>query len=64
MVYLKSLTNPASEYIAGDAWNNDIGFDGSSISGFRTIHESDMNSVSRSRYAEDVTLGRRRLTCG
>ncbi|MCW3135822.1 MAG: glutamine synthetase beta-grasp domain-containing protein, partial [Canidatus Methanoxibalbensis ujae] len=39
---LQSFTIPAEEFIEGDAFDRGIGFDGSSIRGFRTIEMSDM----------------------
>lgn len=39
---LQSFTVPAREFIEGDAYETGIGFDGSSIRGFKTIEMSDM----------------------
>jgi len=39
---LQSFTIPAEEFIEGDAYKTGIGFDGSSIRGFKTIEMSDM----------------------
>ncbi len=39
---LQSFTVPASEFIDGEAYQTGLGFDGSSIRGFKSIQESDM----------------------
>ncbi|WP_457548634.1 type I glutamate--ammonia ligase [Archaeoglobus sp.] len=40
--YLMTFSIPAREFIEGDALEDGIGFDGSSIRGFKTIEQSDM----------------------
>lgn len=39
---MQDIVVPATEYIDGDAFRSGIGFDGSSIRGFKQIEESDM----------------------
>ncbi|MCD6530250.1 type I glutamate--ammonia ligase [Candidatus Bathyarchaeota archaeon] len=39
---MQDVVIPAREYVSGDAFRNGIGFDGSSIRGFKSIEESDM----------------------
>jgi glutamine synthetase len=39
---LQSFTIPVDEFTEGDAFESGIGFDGSSVRGFKTIDESDM----------------------
>ncbi len=39
---LQSFTIPVEEFTEGSAFENGIGFDGSSVRGFKSIHESDM----------------------
>ena len=39
---MQDVVIPAREYIEGDAFTSGIGFDGSSIRGFKSIEESDM----------------------
>ncbi len=40
--YLQTFSIPAREFLEGDAFESGIGFDGSSIRGFKTIEQSDM----------------------
>ncbi len=40
--YLQMFSIPAREFVEGSAFENGIGFDGSSVRGFRTIEKSDM----------------------
>ncbi len=40
--YLQTFSIPAREFLEGDAFEVGIGFDGSSIRGFKTIEQSDM----------------------
>ncbi|NJE11712.1 type I glutamate--ammonia ligase [Thermococcus sp. LS2] len=40
--YLLTFSIPAREFIEGDAFVDGIGFDGSSVRGFKTIEQSDM----------------------
>jgi glutamine synthetase len=39
---LQDMVLPAREYLNGSAFNEGIGFDGSSVRGFKSIEESDM----------------------
>jgi glutamine synthetase len=39
---MQDVVIPAREYVKGDAFTSGIGFDGSSVRGFKTIEESDM----------------------
>jgi glutamine synthetase len=39
---MQDMVIPARDYIAGDAFTSGIGFDGSSVRGFKSIEESDM----------------------
>ena len=43
---MQDVVIPAREYINGNAFSSGIGFDGSSIRGFKSIEESDMIPVS------------------
>ncbi len=40
--YLQTFSIPAREFVEGSAFEDGIGFDGSSIRGFKTIEQSDM----------------------
>jgi len=39
---MQDVVIPASQYVKGDAFTSGIGFDGSSVRGFKSIEESDM----------------------
>jgi len=39
---LQDMVLPAREYISGTAFTEGVGFDGSSVRGFKSIEESDM----------------------
>jgi glutamine synthetase len=39
---LQDMVLPAREYLSGTAFTEGIGFDGSSVRGFKSIEESDM----------------------
>ena len=39
---LQDMVLPAMEYISGAAFTEGVGFDGSSVRGFKSIEESDM----------------------
>ncbi len=56
---LQDMVLPAREYLNGAAFTEGIGFDGSSVRGFKSIEESDMIFMPDAKTLCDYAMGNR-----